>query len=202
MVAQSKELPDNIQSVLTAFVDSSKNTFKEDLRSIVLFGSGADGNLRPASDVNVIVVLERFDQTKADQMREPLRLAETAIKLKAMFLLVHEIEPASQAFSVKFADLKRRRKVLFGEDPFADLSVTRRFDFSFETDPFESDLAFARKLHLSRAARRTTCLNHCRYSWTTPCLRRNAPRIGRCVCTLTERSPSDDFFLIARGGQI
>jgi predicted nucleotidyltransferase len=125
MIGQSNELPENIQSVLTAFVDSSKNTFKEDLRSIVLFGSGAEGNLRPASDVNVIVVLEKFDQTKADQMREPLRLAETAIKLKAMFLLAHEVEPASQAFSVKFADLKRRRKVLFGEDIFADLSVTR-----------------------------------------------------------------------------
>jgi predicted nucleotidyltransferase len=125
MHGQTNGLSENVNSGLTAFVDAATNTFKEDLTAIVLFGSGAEGNLRPSSDVNVIVVLQKFDQTKADQMREPLRLAETAIKLRPMFLLAHEVEPASQAFAVKFADIKRRRKVLFGKDPFVGLSFSR-----------------------------------------------------------------------------
>ncbi len=125
MVGQTDELPAKVDSVLIEFINSTKTAFADDLRSIVLYGSGAEGKLRPASDVNVIVVLAKFDQHKADQLREPLRLAEAAIKLKAMFLLEQEVEPASQAFAVKFADLNRRRRVLYGDDPFAAISVSR-----------------------------------------------------------------------------
>lgn len=125
MVSQANELPAKVDSVLTEFVDSTKKAFQDDLRSIVLYGSGAEGKLRPASDVNVIVVLSKFDQHKADQLRESLRLAAAAIKLKAMFLLEEEVRPASQAFAVKFADVKRRRRVLYGDDPFAVVSVSR-----------------------------------------------------------------------------
>ena len=125
MVGQVNELPPKVDSVLTEFVNSTKQAFETDLRSIVLYGSGAEGKLRPTSDVNVVVILSKFNQAKADQLREPLRLAHAAIKLKAMFLLEEEVEPASQAFAVKFADIRRRRRVLFGEDPFAGVSVSR-----------------------------------------------------------------------------
>lgn len=125
MVGQATELPAKVDSVLTEFVNATKKVFEEDLRSVVLYGSGAEGKLRPASDVNVIVVLAKFDQNKADQLREPLRLAEAAIKLRAMFLLEEEVPPAFQAFAVKFADVRRRRRVLYGDDPFGAISVSR-----------------------------------------------------------------------------
>lgn len=125
MVGQFPDLPANVDSVLSEFVNATKKAFESDLRSIVLYGSGAEGKLRPSSDVNVIVVLGRFDQNKADELREPLRLAQAAIKLRAMFLLDEEVRPASQAFAVKFADITRRRRVLFGDDPFASISVSR-----------------------------------------------------------------------------
>ena len=125
MLTEAHALPPKVDSVLTVFIDSAKKAFGDDLRSIVLYGSGAEGNLRPASDVNVILVLSRFEQNKADLLREPLRLAGAAIKLKAMFLLEEEVQPASQAFAVKFADVKRRRRVLYGDDPFAGVSVLR-----------------------------------------------------------------------------
>lgn len=125
MVGQTPELPANVDLVLSEFVNATKKAFEIDLRSIVLYGSGAEGKLRPASDVNVIVLLARFDQNKANQLREPLRLAQAAIKLRAMFLLKDEIQPASQAFAVKFADITRRRRVLYGDDPFAAVSVSR-----------------------------------------------------------------------------
>ena len=125
MVGQANDLPAKVDSVLTDFVNATKKAFENDLRSIVLYGSGAEGKLRPSSDVNVIVVLARFDQSMADQLREPLRLAEAAIKLRAMFLLEEEVEPAFHAFAVKFADVKRRRRILYGDDPFVEVSVSR-----------------------------------------------------------------------------
>ena len=121
----TETLPPNVTSVLTEFVNSAKEAFDTDLRSVVLYGSGAEGKLRPTSDVNVILVLAAFNQQQADQLREPLRLAQAAINLRAMFLLESELRPATEAFAVKFNDIARRRLVLFGDDPFASVSVSR-----------------------------------------------------------------------------
>lgn len=118
-------LPTNVSTTLSSFIAAAKKAFGDDLLSVVLYGSGAEGKLRPTSDVNLILVLASFEQGLADQLREPLRLAEAAIKLRVMFLLQDELEPASQAFAVKFADIARRRLVLYGEDPFASISVSR-----------------------------------------------------------------------------
>ena len=118
-------LPPNVNRVLTEFVASARKAFDNHLRSVVLFGSGAEGKLRPTSDVNVLAVLSAFEQQRADQMRESLRLAQAAIQLRAMFLLESEIQPAMSAFAVKFGDIIRRRRVLYGEDPFAGLSISR-----------------------------------------------------------------------------
>ena len=118
-------LPPNVTSVLTDFVNSAKEAFGNDLRSVVLYGSGAEGRLRPTSDVNLILVLTAFSQEQADQLREPLRLAQAAINLRVMFLLESELRPATEAFAVKFADIGRRRRVLYGDDPFASVSVSR-----------------------------------------------------------------------------
>lgn len=117
-------LPTNVSTVLGTFIAAAKKAFGDDLLSVVLYGSGAEGKLRPTSDVNLILVLAAFDRTQADQLREPLRLAEAAIKLRAMFLLHDELKPASQAFAVKFADIARRHFVLYGDDPFYWLPIS------------------------------------------------------------------------------
>ena len=119
------DLPPNVNRVLTEFVASARTAFDNDLKSVVLFGSGAEGKLRPTSDVNVVVVLSAFEQERADKLREPLRLAQAAIRLQAMFLLESEIRPAMAAFAVKFGDIIRRRRLLYGEDPFAGSSISR-----------------------------------------------------------------------------
>src|SRR5687768_16369576 len=118
-------LPTNVSTTLNSFIAAAKKAFGDDLLSVVLYGSGAEGKLRPTSDVNLILVLAVFERNLADQLREPLRLAEAAIKLRVMFLLKDELEPASQAFAVKFADIARLRLLLYGADPFASLSVSR-----------------------------------------------------------------------------
>ena len=118
-------LPTNVSTALSTFIAAAKKAFGDHLLSVVLYGSGAEGKLRPTSDVNAIVVLSAFDRGLVDQLREPLRLAQAAIKLRVMFLLEDEVKPATQAFAVKFADIARRRLVLYGADPFAAVSVSR-----------------------------------------------------------------------------
>jgi hypothetical protein len=118
-------LPPPVAEVLNSFLQSTKEAFGRDLLSAVLFGSAAEGKLRATSDINLILVLAAFHQAKADQLRQPLRLAQAAIQLHPMFLLQDEIPHASRSFAPKFADIRRRRAILFGDDPFASLSIPR-----------------------------------------------------------------------------
>src|SRR2546422_35963 len=119
------DLPGNVVHALEGFVDAARASFGADLHSIVLYGSGAEGRLRSTSDVNGIVVLAAFDGQKAAALREAMRVAHAAVKLDAMFLLRAEIAAAAEAFADKFADIRRRRQVLHGDDPFLQLSVPR-----------------------------------------------------------------------------
>ena len=82
--------------------------------------------MRATSDVNLILVLTAFSSARAATLREPLQMAEAAIRLRVMFLIEQEIGAALEAFPVKFADILRRRAVLYGTDPFASLAIPRR----------------------------------------------------------------------------
>src|SRR3954469_16095851 len=116
-------LPEPIERTIGSFVDAAQQSFGPDLVSIVLFGSGAEQNLRATSDVNILLVLKRFDQAQADGLREPLRFAHASIELNAMFMLETEVPLAMEAFAVKFSDILHRHRVLHGSDPFADVTV-------------------------------------------------------------------------------
>ena len=80
-------------------VDAARNTLGDTLESIVLYGSAAEGRLRPASDVNVVVVLNRFDPTRVEAFGDPVRVAQAAIRLAPMVMLRDEIPHAAAAFA-------------------------------------------------------------------------------------------------------
>jgi predicted nucleotidyltransferase len=118
-------LPGPVEEILARVVDAAQRSFGDDLRSVVLYGSAAEGRMRATSDVNVLLVLRRFDRERVDLFREPMRLAQVAAGVVLMFLLEGEIADAAEAFAVKFADIARRRRVLHGEDVFAKLVASR-----------------------------------------------------------------------------
>lgn len=118
------------ERVVGEFSKAAQAALGTDLVALVLFGSAAEGRLRATSDVNLIVVLTAFDPAKTNALREPLRTANAAVELNAMFLLQAEIPAALEAFAMKFADVLHRRKVVFGPDPFLGLSVPRSAEIS------------------------------------------------------------------------
>ncbi len=110
---------------LGAFVEAAIAALASTLRSVVLFGSAAEGRLRSTSDVNVILVLRAFDIDRMDKLREPLQVAAVAARVAPMFVLEGELAAAETAFAVKFMDISQRRRVLYGDDPFAGLTIPR-----------------------------------------------------------------------------
>lgn len=119
------DVPATVRAVLDALVTSTQGAFGDDLASVILYGSAAEGRLRATSDVNILFVLKRFSREKANALREPFRVAQAAANVTAMFLLEEEIGDASAEFAQKFADIKRRHVVLFGADSFAALTISR-----------------------------------------------------------------------------
>jgi hypothetical protein len=101
------------------------SAFGPDLIAAVLYGGGAEGRLRAASDVNLLLVLAPFDAAKADAIRQPFAKAHAALQLTAMFLLQSKVEPAMIAFGQKFSDMARRHRPLYGRDPFEGASIPR-----------------------------------------------------------------------------
>lgn len=118
-------LPPDVASALGDLRAAARAALGEQLVSMVLYGSGAEGRLRATSDVNIILILSAFDAERLAQLRDPLRVAEAAIRLRPMVLLEGEIRTAAEAFAEKFSDILRRRRVLYGQDPFAGVAIPR-----------------------------------------------------------------------------
>lgn len=114
----------DVDEVLAELVQNAVRAFGADLLSVVLFGSAAEQRLRPSSDVNLLLLLERFEPDEVDAFREPLRTAHTAIRANAMFLLRAELPDAAELFAFKFWDIRHRHRVLHGADPFAQLAIS------------------------------------------------------------------------------
>ena len=124
-MSNPNDLPTEVEQSISTFVEAAKAAFESDLLSVVVYGSAAEGRMRATSDVNMLLVLKSFSQARADQMREPMRLAHATVQMNAMFLLDTEISAAMEAFAVKFADISARHRVLFGSDPFTNLDPPR-----------------------------------------------------------------------------
>jgi predicted nucleotidyltransferase len=150
---EAPQLPAQVKQVLDDFLQAAKESFGKELLSVVLYGSAAEGRLRATSDVNLILVLSKFEQGKADPLRAPLRLAQTAIQLRPLFLLQEEIPAAARSFASKFADIVRRRVILHGHDPFAALSIPREIEILELQQQLLNQILRLRASYVSRSLR-------------------------------------------------
>lgn len=123
-------LPAAVGDALDAFVAAARDAFGADLRAVVLFGSAAEARLRASSDVNVLVLLRRFDPEGAARLRPAARFAEAAVGLDALFLTEEELPAAAEAFAVKFSDMKARHVVLWGDDPLPGVIIPRHAEIA------------------------------------------------------------------------
>jgi len=111
--------------LLSDFVQAARRCFGADLRTVVLFGSAAEGRLRPTSDLNLLLVLRRFERSQTDEFRAHFRLARSAARAAVMFLTEPELPAAAEAFAVKFGDVARRHRILWGDDLLSALRPSR-----------------------------------------------------------------------------
>ena len=120
----NRDLPADIAATLEEFRAKSAETFGDSLKSVLLFGSAAEGRLRATSDVNIVMVFSHLDLDRVKAWRSQVELLVAAIDLQPLILLEDEIAAAAEAFAVKYFDILHRRRVLHGTDPFATLRIS------------------------------------------------------------------------------
>lgn len=124
MYAFGVHLPQDVQRTIDGLVEAARTSFGDALRSVILYGSAAEGRLRATSDVNLLFILKTFD-ARVDAFREPFRFAQAASNVAAMFVLEEELTDAAEAFAQKFADIERRHVVLHGDDLVENIHIPR-----------------------------------------------------------------------------
>ena len=111
-----KDQPENVQRVLSDFVSTLSETLTQSLQSVILFGSAAEGRLRPTSDVNLLIIVENCPPQTLGKLQEPLAFAATAIGLSVLIVEIAELDAVMEAFAQKFSDIVRRHRVLLGKN--------------------------------------------------------------------------------------
>lgn len=113
---------------LTDFIDDLKATHKDNLVSVILYGSAAAGDFIPRhSDYNTLIALNKIGT-------EDLRNAHACIREwhrmghpVPVYFTVSELQNAADVFPIEFHQMSIARKVLYGKDVLADLNISDRF---------------------------------------------------------------------------
>jgi hypothetical protein len=119
------DLPASVATLLEEFVQALLRAASTQVEAVILFGSAAEGRLRPTSDVNLLVIARGLTLAQLDEIRTPLRAGASAVGLAVMFLESTELAHAFEAFAVKFSDIKERHRVLFGQSPLESMQISR-----------------------------------------------------------------------------
>jgi predicted nucleotidyltransferase len=114
--------PKKPEEIFSAFRDDLKNTFGDDLISIILFGSGATGEYVPGkSDLNFLVVLT---DDSVDSLRKAMDTVARWRKKRVntpLFMTPEYISSSLDSYPIEFLDITANYRLVYGKDVLQDL---------------------------------------------------------------------------------
>lgn len=105
-------------------VEDLKQALPGKLCSAVLYGSAAAGDfVRGKSNYNVLVVVERLGMAELSALSQPaLRWAKQGHRPPLVFVR-GELQASADVFPIELLDIRQSHRMLFGEDPLADMTI-------------------------------------------------------------------------------
>lgn len=111
-----------MKDILDRVVREARDSLRENLISIVLYGSHARGEATPKSDVNLLFVVTDH----SPEALAPLtKLAPSWMKKRVAPPVIfpqQQIARSLDTFALEFLEMAAARNVLYGEDPFANFA--------------------------------------------------------------------------------
>jgi hypothetical protein len=107
------------QESLKHFVEDLRATHKENLASVVLYGSAAMGDVMAERfGLNLLVALNSITPEDLRLAQAPAREWQRLGQPLPVYFTLRELSDAADVFPIEFHQMARTRKVLYGRDPF------------------------------------------------------------------------------------
>jgi hypothetical protein len=117
-----------MNKVINQLVEKLRNAYGDRLISVVLYGSGAEGDHQPRySDYNILCVLTAVTPRELVQGGEIFRWWREQGSPSPLLLTEHELATSTDCFAIEFLDMQLQHSVLHGKDVVADLAIDRSF---------------------------------------------------------------------------
>jgi hypothetical protein len=137
-----------MEKLLTQLTEKLKETFRDNLVSVVLYGSAATGDRQEKfSDFNVLCVLNTLSHRDLAASEPVFRWWREQGSPAPLLLTEHEVQTCTDCFAIEFHDIQRDHQLLHGKDVITGLVI----DDSFYRAQVEHDLR-AKLLRLRQKA--------------------------------------------------
>jgi Nucleotidyltransferase domain len=109
---------------INEFVSRLKQAAGDNVLSVVLYGSAAEGEFHPEySDLNLLCVLKDTSFGALSKIAGAVDWWRKRKHHPPLVLAPQELKDTADVFSIEFVDMKQRHRVLYGEDVLHNLDV-------------------------------------------------------------------------------
>jgi hypothetical protein len=113
-----------MDKVLDGLVTRLRENAGPNLRSIVLYGSGASGEFHSAhSDLNILCLLHRVNPVELRKLHKPAAWFVRRGHPMPLVFTLEELCSAADLYAIELLEIKTHRRVLYGEDVFSSIDV-------------------------------------------------------------------------------
>jgi predicted nucleotidyltransferase len=108
----------------TEFVGRMKAAAGDNLVSVILYGSAADGDFHPEySDLNLLCLMRDVSLPALTRIAGVVSWWRGKRHRPPLVISSQELNASADVFSIEFSDMRQRYRVLHGEDPLRFLNV-------------------------------------------------------------------------------
>src|SRR5581483_388410 len=113
---------------IAEFLSRMRQAAGENLQSVILYGSGADGEFHPNySNVNLLCVLRETSFAALNDLAPAVHWWTRKKYHVPLLLTRDELKRSADVFSIELLDMREQHRVLYGEDVFEGLTIPMRF---------------------------------------------------------------------------
>lgn len=160
-----------MERALAVLVDRLSRTFGDALISVTLYGSGAAGDHDARfSDLNVFCVLSRLTAEELAKSGPIFGWWRSLGNPAPLLMTEEETRTSTDSFPIEFSDMRERRKVLYGKDVVADLTIDGRYLRAQLEHDLRSKLLRLRQTAAEKFEDRDALLKLCLDSVSTFCV--------------------------------
>ncbi|MFH0791414.1 MAG: hypothetical protein V2A64_07275 [Candidatus Omnitrophota bacterium] len=130
---EKRNLPEKLTRIIEEFSRELETIYKDDMVSLILYGSGANGEFMDKhSNLNLLVILKDTKLDKLTPAADLINKPKFRI-IQPLFFSKEYIYSSTDVFPIEFLDMRENYKVLKGEDVLKDIVIdTKNLRFQCE----------------------------------------------------------------------